>query len=80
MLGLRPRFGALAQLVERFHGMEEARGSNPLSSTQPRTLVGSAAPGPCICSGQGGGPNPLTGVVRCSSSVYNVVPLGPHSG
>ena len=28
-----PLFGALAQLVERFHGMEEARGSNPLSST-----------------------------------------------
>jgi hypothetical protein len=26
-------FGAIAQLVERFHGMEEARGSNPLSST-----------------------------------------------
>jgi hypothetical protein len=26
--------GALAQLVERFHGMEEARGSNPLSSTR----------------------------------------------
>ena len=26
-------FGAVAQLVERFHGMEEARGSNPLSST-----------------------------------------------
>ena len=25
--------GAVAQLVERFHGMEEARGSNPLSST-----------------------------------------------
>ena len=24
---------AIAQLVERFHGMEEARGSNPLSST-----------------------------------------------
>ena len=26
-------FGAVAQLVERFHGMEEARGSIPLSST-----------------------------------------------
>ena len=25
--------GAVAQLVERFHGMEEARGSIPLSST-----------------------------------------------
>ena len=25
--------GALAQLVARFHGMEEVRGSNPLSST-----------------------------------------------
>ena len=27
------RFGAVAQLVERFHGMEEVRGSIPLSST-----------------------------------------------
>src|ERR1700677_4639468 len=26
--------GALAQLVERLHGMQEVRGSNPLSSTQ----------------------------------------------
>lgn len=25
--------GAVAQLVERFHGMEEVRGSSPLSST-----------------------------------------------
>jgi hypothetical protein len=25
--------GALAQLVERLHGMQEVRGSNPLSST-----------------------------------------------
>ncbi len=25
--------GAVAQLVARLHGMEEARGSNPLSST-----------------------------------------------
>ena len=29
----RRRFGAVAQLVERFHGMEEVRGSIPLSST-----------------------------------------------
>jgi hypothetical protein len=28
--------GALAQLVARFHGMEEVRGSNPLSSTAVR--------------------------------------------
>ena len=28
--------GALAQLVARFHGMEEVRGSNPLSSTSKR--------------------------------------------
>ena len=27
--------GALAQLVERFHGMEEVNGSTPLSSTNP---------------------------------------------
>jgi hypothetical protein len=26
--------GALAQLVERLHGMQEVRGSNPLSSTR----------------------------------------------
>jgi hypothetical protein len=32
--GLRERSeGALAQLVARFHGMEEVRGSSPLSST-----------------------------------------------
>lgn len=29
----KPR-GALAQLGERFHGMEEVRGSNPLCSTK----------------------------------------------
>ena len=28
----------MAQLVARFHGMEEARGSNPLSSTLDRHL------------------------------------------
>ena len=27
-------YGAIAQLVERFHGMEEVRGSIPLSSTE----------------------------------------------
>ena len=27
------RAGAVAHLVERFHGMEEVRGSSPLSST-----------------------------------------------
>ena len=31
-------FGAVAQLVERFHGMEEVRGSIPLSSTQERPV------------------------------------------
>ena len=29
-----PSQGAIAQLVERFHGMEEVRGSIPLSSTE----------------------------------------------
>ena len=29
-----PSQGAIAQLVERFHGMEEVRGSIPLSSTR----------------------------------------------
>ena len=33
------RRGALAQLVERLHGMQEVRGSNPLSSTIFRVLV-----------------------------------------
>ena len=33
---VRNSFGAIAQLVERFHGMEEVRGSIPLSSTQKR--------------------------------------------
>ena len=32
----RPHRGALAQLVARFHGMEEVRGSSPLSSTIER--------------------------------------------
>jgi hypothetical protein len=32
--GLPGRRGAIAQLVERLHGMQEARGSSPLSSTQ----------------------------------------------
>ena len=27
------RFGAIAQLAERFHGMEEVKGSIPFSST-----------------------------------------------
>ena len=34
--GAAPAFGAMAQLVARFHGMEEVRGSNPLSSTLTR--------------------------------------------
>ncbi len=35
-------FGGMAQLVARFHGMEEARGSNPLTSTKlnPGLLAG----------------------------------------
>ena len=37
-----PQLGAIAQLVERFHGMEEVRGSIPLSSTpNPRYGGGS---------------------------------------
>src|SRR5581483_10564260 len=32
--GTLERRGALAQLVERLHGMQEVRGSNPLSSTR----------------------------------------------
>ena len=31
--------GAMAQLVARFHGMEEVRGSNPLSSTISATIL-----------------------------------------
>ena len=32
------RIGAMAQLVARFHGMEEATGSNPVSSTTSNTI------------------------------------------
>ena len=35
-------FGAMAQLVARFHGMEEATGSNPVSSTPNRSDRGNA--------------------------------------
>ena len=35
---VRNPFGAIAQLVERFHGMEEVRGSIPLSSTPKRQM------------------------------------------
>lgn len=31
----QPMDGALAQLVERLHGMQEVRGSTPLGSTSP---------------------------------------------
>jgi hypothetical protein len=33
-------FGAVAQLGERLHGMQEVRGSNPLSSTRVSTTAG----------------------------------------
>ena len=36
-------YGAIAQLVERFHGMEEVAGSIPASSTTPRTSVAELA-------------------------------------
>src|SRR4051812_43481834 len=36
-------YGAVAQLAERFHGMEEVRGSIPLSSTYRPTTPGPAA-------------------------------------
>ena len=32
-------FGALAQLGERLHGMQEVEGSNPLGSINPHLLV-----------------------------------------
>ena len=35
LVGSRPFFGVLAQLVERLNGIEEVRGSNPLGSTTP---------------------------------------------
>ena len=38
-IGLLGDFGAVAQLVERLHGMEEARGSIPLSSTLSSEIV-----------------------------------------
>ena len=31
-------FGAMAQLVARFHGMEEVTGSNPVSSTHVKKV------------------------------------------
>jgi hypothetical protein len=43
MLSFEAReLGAIAQLVERFHGMEEVRGSIPLSSTVGGQLSGGA--------------------------------------
>jgi hypothetical protein len=41
--------GALAQLVARFHGMEEVRGSSPLSSTNSTYIRLAAPPGPLFC-------------------------------
>ena len=38
--------GAIAQLVERFHGMEEVRGSIPLSSTATKASMIDELPGP----------------------------------
>src|SRR6266542_2216138 len=38
--------GAVAQLAERLHGMQEVRGSSPLSSTTPNSQVRAAAPHP----------------------------------
>ena len=49
MLRSASRFGALAQLVERFHGMEEARGSNPLSSTAATSGNGPGSGIGCRC-------------------------------
>ena len=37
---VRGPHGAIAQLVERFHGMEEVRGSIPLSSTPKPQVTG----------------------------------------
>lgn len=48
------RQGAMAQLVARFHGMEEATGSNPVSSTR-RGRGPSARDGPLfVCQSCGG--------------------------
>ena len=47
-------FGAVAQLAERFHGMEEVRGSIPLSSTVEdllRPIVQGFSRGTCRWSG-----------------------------
>ena len=38
-VGLQSNSGDLAQLGERFHGMEEVRGSSPLISTRSSSLV-----------------------------------------
>ena len=37
---IKTSIGELAQLVERFHGMEEAIGSNPLFSTKKCPILG----------------------------------------
>ena len=53
-LGIVARSGAVAQLVERFHGMEEVRGSIPLSSTRqvdPRSDVARLAGAGCGADG-----------------------------
>jgi hypothetical protein len=36
--------GAIAQLVERLHGMQEVSGSSPLSSTQVRRIFSHTEP------------------------------------
>jgi hypothetical protein len=61
--GRKRHQGALAQLVARFHGMEEVRGSSPLSSTLYFTWSGPKRIGviSALClaltgrGGQGGG-------------------------
>ena len=40
LIGIITSLGPVAQLVERLHGMEEVRGSNPLrSTTTPRPKI-----------------------------------------
>ncbi len=89
MLRCGPVFGALAQLVERFHGMEEARGSNPLSSTQERPAHSASGPpsrrgfrfeGP-LRNGEGYGRQPLYPALAAATRFNHFeAPFGSHAG
>lgn len=67
--------GPLAQLVERFHGMEEVRGSNPLISTKLLLASGSV---PLDREGQGS--NPCASTKHLLATSLSSVPSWFHLG